>query len=192
MRSKLLPHIAKGLHNVLLDSALADLQFHSHFTIFLAFDITKLQYLPCSRSQLVETSHNCLYLILAHVPIVGIMYRLFGSLNTCLHIMTPHILLAYVVQTDIPDRHHQISRNIFNLLLLCSSPNQFESIGYDILACFVIVQDAQRKKICLGVLLLKESFKTSFIHLSFLHTFHYALKRRRNRTVWSRQRYTFL
>ena len=106
--------------------------------------------------------------------------------------MTPHILLAYVVQTDIPDRHHQISRNIFNLLLLCSSPNQFESIGYDILACFVIVQDAQSKKICLGVLLLKESFKTSFIHLSFLHTFHYALKRRRNRTVWSRQRYTFL
>ena len=50
----------------------------------------------------------------------------------------------------------------------------------------------QQEKICLGVLLLKESFKTSFIHLSFLHTFHYALKRRRNRTVWSSQRYTFL
>ena len=85
--------------------------------------------------------------------------------------MTPHILLAYVVQTDIPDRHHQISRNIFNLLLLCSSPNRSKASATTSLLASSSCKMRKARKYAWEYFSLKKASKpVLFIYLFFIHS----------------------
>lgn len=72
MSFELLPHVTQGLHDVLLDRTFTDAQLLGYFPIFLTLYIAHRHYLLGTWSQLVQGTHDGLYLLFMQIHLFGI------------------------------------------------------------------------------------------------------------------------
>ena len=155
MSFELLPHVTQGLHDVLLDRTFTDAQLLGYFPIFLTLYIAHRHYLLGTWSQLVQGTHDGLYLLFMQIHLFGIETLLANRHYARLHLSTTDVLLSDIVETDIFHRRQEIRRQLVHVAILQSTPNQFESISNNILACLVIMQDAQGKIVGFAIVVPK-------------------------------------